>query len=306
MTWLTLALGLSLGLGMALIASWWSARKPSLEARVAPFVRSTLADEVRRRDIAVTPFPTLERLIAPVLRDAARLLEHWGMQADLERRLRRAGASTTPEQFRAQQVAWCAGGLAVGCALALVLAATRGTGVVPAAVLVLVLAAAGAVGRDVALTANVRRRSRRLMLELPTVAELLALAVAAGESAQSALERVASSTSGELSRELTDALARVRAGARLPAALTSMADANELPALRRFADGVSTAIERGTPLAEVLRAQAQDVRAAGQQELMEEGGRREIAMMVPVVFLILPVTVVFAVFPGLVAIDLGG
>ncbi len=32
---------------------------------------------------------------------------------------------------------------------------------------------------------------------------------------------------------------------------------------------------------------------------MEEGGRREIAMMTPVVFLILPVTVLFAVFPGL-------
>jgi tight adherence protein C len=29
-------------------------------------------------------------------------------------------------------------------------------------------------------------------------------------------------------------------------------------------------------------------------------------MMVPVVFLILPITIVFAVFPGLVAINLGG
>jgi tight adherence protein C len=31
---------------------------------------------------------------------------------------------------------------------------------------------------------------------------------------------------------------------------------------------------------------------------MEEGGRKEIAMMVPVVFLVLPVTVLFAIFPG--------
>lgn len=36
---------------------------------------------------------------------------------------------------------------------------------------------------------------------------------------------------------------------------------------------------------------------------MEEGGRREIAMLVPVVFLILPVTVMFALYPGLVALD---
>jgi tight adherence protein C len=31
---------------------------------------------------------------------------------------------------------------------------------------------------------------------------------------------------------------------------------------------------------------------------MEEGGRKEIAMMVPVVFLVLPVTVLFAIHPG--------
>jgi tight adherence protein C len=31
---------------------------------------------------------------------------------------------------------------------------------------------------------------------------------------------------------------------------------------------------------------------------MEEGGKKEILMMVPVVFMVLPVTVLFAVFPG--------
>ena len=64
------------------------------------------------------------------------------------------------------------------------------------------------------------------------------------------------------------------------------------------------AVERGTPLAEVLRSQAADVREAGHRSLMETGGRKEIAMMVPVVLLILPVTVLFAVFPGIAALRL--
>jgi tight adherence protein C len=34
--------------------------------------------------------------------------------------------------------------------------------------------------------------------------------------------------------------------------------------------------------------------------LLEAGGRKEIAMMVPVVFLVLPVTVLFALFPGFI------
>ena len=36
---------------------------------------------------------------------------------------------------------------------------------------------------------------------------------------------------------------------------------------------------------------------------MEAGGKKEIAMMIPVVFLILPITVVFVLFPGLQAMS---
>ncbi|MBF1661589.1 MAG: type II secretion system F family protein, partial [Rothia mucilaginosa] len=62
---------------------------------------------------------------------------------------------------------------------------------------------------------------------------------------------------------------------------------------------IAVAIERGTPLADVLRAQAQDVRDNAKRELMETAGKKEIAMLAPVVFFILPLTVIFAVFPGL-------
>ena len=108
----------------------------------------------------------------------------------------------------------------------------------------------------------------------------------------------AGSRSGELAGELRRCLADARAGANLPTALQGLADRTGLPSLRRFVDGVVIAVQRGTPLADVLRAQAQDVREEGRRGLMEAGGRKEIAMMVPVVFLILPVTVLFAVFPG--------
>ena len=47
---------------------------------------------------------------------------------------------------------------------------------------------------------------------------------------------------------------------------------------------LSRSLERGTPLTEVLRAQAADVREAGKRRLLEAGGRKESAMMVAVVF----------------------
>jgi tight adherence protein C len=162
----------------------------------------------------------------------------------------------------------------------------------------------GVVIRDFALTQEVARRERRMLAEFPTVAEMLALAVGAGEGPVGALERVTRSSRGELAKELGAALAEARAGAPLVAALENIAARTSLPALARFVDGVAVAVERGTPLAEVLRAQAIDVREAGKRALLEAGGKKEIAMMVPVVFLILPVTMLFALFPGLVSLRL--
>jgi tight adherence protein C len=66
----------------------------------------------------------------------------------------------------------------------------------------------------------------------------------------------------------------------------------------RFVDGLVVAVERGTPLADVLRAQATDVREQHKRELIEAGGRREVYMLVPVVFMLMPVVVLFALYPG--------
>ena len=158
-------------------------------------------------------------------------------------------------------------------------------------------------GRDWWLTQQVRRREELLLAEFPVVAELLALAVTAGESPTAAIARVTRLSGGELARELGGgARPGARRACRWSTRCSRSPTARRSTPLARFVDGLLVAIERGTPLAEVLRAQAADVREAGKRRLLEAGGRKEIAMMVPVVFLVLPVTVLFALFPGLISI----
>ncbi|MEZ5096807.1 MAG: type II secretion system F family protein [Nocardioides sp.] len=99
-------------------------------------------------------------------------------------------------------------------------------------------------------------------------------------------------------------LADIRTGEPVSAAFAQLASTTGLPLVARFADGVAVAVERGTPLAEVLHAQAADVREAGRRELIETAARKEVLMMVPVVFLVLPVTVLFAFYPGVVGLSL--
>ena len=295
-------LGLLASTGVCLaVAASPPLRRPRLDDRLAPYLRdaprpSRLLTDVR----AFTPFPTLERLLGPVLRDAAAFVDRTvGGSASVRRRLDQAGRGVTLEHFRIEQVLWGAGGLLLGLVLALV-SAVGGSGARPLAFLVLaaVFALAGVLARDRALTNEVSRREARMLTEFPTIAELLALSVAAGEGAVGALERVTKLSHGELARELGRALADARAGASLVNALEGMAARTSLPALARFVDGMAIAVERGTPLADVLRAQAVDVREQGRRALLEAGGRKEIAMLLPVVFLVLPVTVVFALFPG--------
>lgn len=295
--------GLLLGLGAMLLGAHRQARRPTLDRRLAPYLRPQRTESVL---LASSPLAVAGRLAAPFVADAVRLVGRLGSSTDeLRRRLVRAGRAESVEQFRLGQVAWGAVGLAAGLAAALGVGTARGGSPVALAALVVLAGGCAVVARDWLLGREVRRRETRLLGELPTVAELLALAVGAGEGAAGALERVARSTRGALSDELRATLADARAGASLPAALDALADRTGLPALARFAQGVGVALERGTPLAEVLRAQAQDVRAEGRRELMESGGRREIAQMVPVVLLILPVTVLFAVFPSIVVLRVG-
>jgi tight adherence protein C len=276
-------------------------RRPRLHDRLAPYLDHTpRPSRLLQQPTATSPFATLDRLVGPLLKDAARWCDRvLGGTTSVRRRLDQAGGATSVEQFRIEQVIWGAIGLFVGLAITAI-AAARGSTARPAAFLLvaLVLAVGGVLARDRMLSIAVSRRERRMLAEFPTIAELLALAVGAGEGAVGALTRVTSLAAGELAHELSRALADARSGASLVTALERMAARSSLPALARFVDGIAIAVERGTPLAEVLRAQAVDVREEGRRRLLETAGRKEIAMLLPVVFFVLPVTFVFALFPG--------
>ena len=296
--------GLLAGCGLAVALSRLPAlRRPSLDDRLAPYLRdSTPPSRLLARDHTVTPFPTLERLVAPLMADAVRGLERFlGGANSVRRRLDQAGRDVTLDEFRSEQVVWASGGLCIGLGISLVVGARGSFSPVLLLFLSLSGAVAGLLARDQQLSWQVSQREQRIMTEFPTIAELLALAVAAGEGPVGALERVTRLSSGELSGELGRALAEARAGVPLVVALQGIAARTNLAPLARFVDGVAIAVERGTPLADVLRAQAVDVREAGKRSLLEAGGRKEIAMMVPVVFLVLPVTVLFALFPGFIS-----
>ncbi|MDO5662633.1 MAG: type II secretion system F family protein [Brachybacterium sp.] len=300
-------LGLALGIGLALLVldNPWTRRR-DLAARIDPYLRRG-----RGSALLSTPGPTtgasvtLRRLLGPGVDRVTGILERLtGNSAQLEKRLRMAGRRTSIESFRMEQLLSGVVGLCLGLLLGISAIVMRGASPMVGLFLVLICTVSGVIGRDYLLSIAVKRRAARMGREFPTIADLLALAVAAGEGPVAAMERVARTSSGALPDEFASTVAEIRAGATVSQALISLGERTPLESLGRFGEGVAVAIERGTPLADVLRAQAQDAREASKRDLMEVAGKREIAMLVPVVFFVMPLVIVFAIFPGLAVLDI--
>jgi len=302
---MALLLGGLLAAGMLCIlaaAPRWGAA--SLTVRIAPYVRDAVEDAALPTGIlprvGVLPlhggngWEGLKRVFARGL----------GGSDALALRLAQAGIDDTPASFRARQLGWAVTGFGAGCVLVVILALT-GRMTPPAAVLPVLVGVAGAVAVDLMLTARVKARLSRLSDELPTTLEFLALCLSAGEGFLDALRRVASIGSGELTHELRQVVLAVGTGSPLADALSEMSARLRLPGLSRAVDQVIAALEHGAPLAGVLHSQAADAREDAKRVLIEQAGRREIYMMLPLVFLILPLSVLFAVFPGLFILRLG-
>jgi tight adherence protein C len=224
---------------------------------------------------------------------------------ELEERLAAAGSDVDPADFRFEQVTWGMFGLLGVAALgAFAWAGGLWLDLRALPVLAAIAILTGCLGRDWSLSRAIEKRRRHLVEELPVAIDLLTLSIMSGESVASACSRVAAALGEGIGREFRTVVADIRAGSPIVDALDGLARRVPDPSAARLVDALCTAIDRGAPLADVLRAQAEDAREGRRRALLEMGGRREVLMLVPVVFLILPTVVVFALFPGLVSLEL--
>jgi tight adherence protein C len=301
-------LGATLGLGLwSLVSLVPRFGRPSLASRVAPYVADfSEGARVMLGRRTVDPLPIIGALFSPGL-DRARtaLSQVLGGNATIALRLRQSGSALSVDAFRSRQLAWALAGAGVGILATIALARNQSLPAVAPILVVVVFAASGVVARDYLLQRAATARLARMASELPTVLEFLTLSMSAGEGVLDAIRRVSRISRGELAAELGGVISEVNTGLALSESLTRMAAGVQLPALTRSVEQITGALERGTPLAEVFRAQAQDSREDAKRHLIEVAGKKEVAMLIPLVFLILPTTIIFAIFPGILVLQVG-
>lgn len=158
---------------------------------------------------------------------------------------------------------------------------------------------AGVLGFRIWITQRTERRSRQLHAELPVIADLIALRVLAGESVASALEHVVEGTGGIAAEEFREVLGRYREGLGLSEALQLEVARTVAPEAGRLYGFLANAHQAGGRLAEALLGLSIDYRAEQERELQIEGGKRALAVYAPILALMIPVALLFLMYPTL-------
>jgi tight adherence protein C len=217
----------------------------------------------------------------------------WRKQTDHEitLTLRRAGVSRrfTAELFMAGRVAATAFGVFVGFTMA------HGMGRI---LLGLVFAAAGVILPGFLLSKAATRRAERIDQELPHFVDQLALVIEAGMSFDAAVNYLVDAHEGALAEEMRRVLTELRVGESRREAIRNFARRVGSEDATAFANAVLASDQLGSPLSEILRAQASDLRHRRQTYAEERAQKAPVKMLLPMAIFILPVMFVLILAPA--------
>lgn len=145
----------------------------------------------------------------------------------------------------------------------------------------------------------------RALFELPEIIDLLVVSLRSGNGIYRSFATVIPHSSGALAEQLARVLRAVELGAAFGIEIKEVSKALPHPQVSEFVNKVSLALERGTPLAQMLTEQGVSVREEIKSRLLKQAGKNETRMLIPLVFLILPITVLFAIYPSLELLNFG-
>jgi tight adherence protein C len=311
-----LALRVVGGLALALLVTQLARRvvrpAPRLASRVTPYVTASRSSRSHRSDrdaigaTATTPAdgsPLVLRLCRPVIESIAQsITKLLGATLDdetLALRLRQAGVMLDlPDhervhEFRVRQV-----GAALGWGTGLATVAAL-SGRTAAAALALFLAGTlvGATRRGSRVSRRIEQRRTRMRVELYTVNQLLAIYLRTSGSPVMAAQRLVSRGRGAVIDELAEALRLHARGMGASKAFSRIAEQTPEPFAARTYKLLASGSDRGADLATALLSLSEDVRDFRRTTLRRSATRRQAAMLVPIIFFLAPVMLLFLAAP---------
>ncbi len=166
----------------------------------------------------------------------------------------------------------------------------------------LIMAAIGLFLPAVWLRQRAKRRQHEIARALPDALDMLSVGVEAGLAFESALLRVAEQWDNALTEEFRRAVRSMRLGEGREEALRRMADRTGVEDLLTFVAVLVQSSRLGVSIAQVLEAQAAQMRLKRRQRAEEQARKAGIKMIFPLVFLIFPAMFVVILGPSVPAL----
>ncbi len=295
---LVVASGLALWTGSTLLLSnvRWFARR-SLVERLRPYAPGGLASGPSGSVLSVQ---SIHDVVKPLCRELGeRLARAIGVTEELAVRLERLHSPLDVTGFRLRQIGWSVAGFGAAALLTLSLRPP------PLAGLILVLS--GPLLVFLVLEQRLASASdawkKRLFLELPVVAEQLAMLLSAGYSLTAALNRLAARGTGHAARDLARVCGRIRQGLSEIEALREWAVVADVEALHRLVPVLALNRE-ASDLGRLVSEEARAIRRDAHRTLVETIERRAQQVWIPVTVAALVPGVLFLVVPFMEALRL--
>lgn len=217
----------------------------------------------------------------------------------LKRSVRLAGLGT----WGIEGILAMKGAFALGGALLIpVFMALTGRSIGSVLVWVVLGAAGGFFVPDVWVSRRGRQRQDEIRRSLPEALDLMAIAVQAGSGLETAIALVAQRLQGPLGEELNRLLQEVQLGSSRREALHNLRDRTDVSELSTFSLALAQADTLGTPLGEVLRVQAGEMRMLRRQRAREKAAKTPVKLLLPLLVGIFPALGVVIMGPAVISI----
>lgn len=152
-----------------------------------------------------------------------------------------------------------------------------------------------------------KRRYVAVVVDLPFFIDLMALSTEAGLDFMGALQRIVDKAEDSvLANEFQLVLKDIKLGSSRREALTSLADRLDIPEITSVVAVVRDAEETGASIAQVLKDQSVQMRLERFVRAEKAGAKASQAMLIPLMFLILPAVFLMVFSPVVLQMFYGG
>ena len=166
----------------------------------------------------------------------------------------------------------------------------------------IVIVAFGALGffmPDIIMKSIAQKRTDEMRRTLADTVDILNLTLEAGIGFDSAMKLVAEYTNGPLANEFNRVVQEITIGKTRSEALHALAGRTKDEDLRRFCLTCVQAERRGTPLGEILRIQANELRIKRRQLAEERAQKVPVKILFPLMVFVLPVLMLIVMGPAI-------